>query len=164
MAACGNCPDAVTYSLRTIVEAELDKVRAIKELSDVFSRALQDIAALADGVVSAALSEVPTLPAFDFTDILGYLTCPLTPLVLLVDFEEFQSLDPTVQLQRLKSLAKAEIDVARQRYEDVLAASDYRQVINLARKYANEFLRVRLDPESFAKAVVITADRQDGLR
>ena len=156
--ACENCPDAVTFTLRDIVQTELDKVQALKNLSTVVSRALQDVAALAIETVDAALELIPTLPGLNFSEILGYLTCPLTPLALAVDFEQFASaLDPTVQLQRIKSLGRASLNASRRAYEDFLAASDFRQVIGLARRYSGEFTRIKFDAVSFAKAIVISA-------
>lgn len=156
--SCGNCPDAVTFTLRDIVQTELDKVRAIKNLSTVVSRALADVAALAVGVLDAALDLIPTLPGIDFSEILGYLTCPLTPLALAVDFDQFASaLDPTVQLQRIKALGRASLNAARREFEAFLDASDFKQVIGLARRYAGEFTRIKFDPVSFSKAIVISA-------
>lgn len=156
--ACSNCPDAVTFTLRDIVQTELDNIRSIKNLSTSISRALQDVAQLAVDTVERAIDLIPVLPGLDFTEILGYLTCPLTPLALAVDFEQFASaLDPTVQLQRLKALGRSVLNNARREFEAFLAASDYRQIIGIARKFANEFLRIRFNPASFAKAVVISA-------
>lgn len=156
--ACENCPDAVTFTLRDIVQTELDKIQALKNLSTVVSRALQDVAALAIETIDAALELIPTLPGLNFSEILGYLTCPLTPLALAVDFEQFAStLDPTVQLQRIKSLGRASLNASRRAYEDFLAASDFRQVIGLARRYSGEFTRIKFDAVSFAKAIVISA-------
>lgn len=156
--ACSNCPDAVTFTLRDIVQTELDNVRSIKNLSTSISRALQDVAQLAVDTVERAIDLIPVLPGLDFTEILGYLTCPLTPLALAVDFEQFaNALDPTVQLQRLKALGRSVLNNARREFEAFLAASDYRQIIGIARKFANEFLRIRFNPVSFAKAVVISA-------
>lgn len=156
--ACSGCPDAVTYTLRDVVQVELDKVRAIKNLSTVVSRALQDTAALAIETLDAALDLIPTLPGIDFTEILSYLTCPLTPLALAVDFDQFASaLDPTVQLQRLKALGRASLNAARREFEAFLDASDFKQIIGLARRYAGEFTRIKFDAVSFAKAIVISA-------
>lgn len=158
MPACAGCPDSVTYTLRDVVQIELDKVRAIKNLSTVVSRALQDVAGLAIDAVDAALDLIPTLPGLDFSEILGYLTCPLLPLALAIDFEEFSSiLDPTVQLQRIKQLGRASLNNARRAFEDFLDASDFKQVIGLARRYAGEFTRIKFDATSFAKAIVISA-------
>ena len=156
--ACGTCPDAVTFTLRNIVQQELDKVRAIKNKTNLFSRALQDIAALADDAINSALQAIPTIPTIDFTDILGYLTCPLTPLALaLGDLSELTDLDPQTQLRRLMNLFKSTIDRARRNYEDALSAADTNQLIGLARKYANEFVRLRFDPVTFSQAILISA-------
>lgn len=156
--SCESCPDSVTFTLRDIVQAELDKVRAIKSLSDVVSNALRDVAALAINVIDTALDAIPVLPGLDFSEIFEYLTCPLTPLALGVDFAEFaDALDPTVQLQRLKSLGKSLLAKARRDYESILAESDYSQVIALARRYSGEFTRIKFDVVSFTKAIVISA-------
>jgi len=158
MSACGNCPDAVTYTLRETVQVELDKVQALSDLGGFVSRALQDVALLAIDVIDTALNAIPVLPGLDFAEILGFLTCPLTPLALVVDFDQFiNELDPTIQLQRVKSLGRSLVNKARRDYEDIINASDFRQVINLARRYSNEFLRLAFNPVSFAKAVVISA-------
>lgn len=156
--ACGTCPDAVTFTLRSKVEIALDQVRSIKELSFNYNRALQDVAGLAEGVVASIAAAIPDVPGLDFGDILGYLTCPLTPLALaLGNLNEFTELDPRVQLARLRGLIRAEIEYARRGFEDALAQIDFRNVVDIARKYVNEFLRIRFDAVAFAEAVVITA-------
>lgn len=158
MVACGTCPDSVTFTLRNIVQGELDKVRGIKNKTQLFSRALSDVAALADDSINAAQVSIPTVPQIDFTDILGYLACPLTPLALAVDdLSALTALDPQTQLRRLMNLGKAEIDKSRRDYEDLLDAADTNQLIGLARKYANEFVRVRFDSGTFAKAILIAS-------
>lgn len=158
MATCGECPDAVIFTLRDTVQQELFKVRSIIDLAPRVSDALANVATLAIDTVDQALGLVPALPILDFAEILSYLTCPLTPLALLVDFEQFASiLDPTVQLQRLKSLATASLNAARRAYEDFLTDSEFAQVIGLARRFANEFVRISFNPISFARAIVISA-------
>ena len=157
MPSCGTCPDAVTFTLRRIVQDQLDNVRSIKSLTDALSRALQDIAGLADLDITGLLDGIPDIPAIDFTDILGYLTCPLTPLALALDLSQIQALDPTVQLQKLKRLAQSEIEQARATFEDALTASPYRQLINIARRFATEITRIRFDEVRFAEAVLISA-------
>lgn len=156
--ACGTCPDSVTFTLRNKVDLALQQVLAISGLADVFNRALQDVAGLAVSDVGALVDAIPVIGIPDFSEILGFLTCPLTPFALLLgDLTEFTELDPNVQLGRLKSLSKATIDKARLDYEDGIKGSDYRQVINLARSYSNQITRIRFDAVSFAEAVLITA-------
>jgi hypothetical protein len=156
--ACANCPDAVTFTLRNKVRATLDSVRSIKSLTDAFSRALREIAGLAFLDIEALLNAIPDIPVIDFTDILAYLTCPLTPLAIAVDdISEFEDVNPNAQLSTFKSLAKAEIDEARRAYEDTIRTSDFRQVINIARNYANELVRARFNEAAFAEGLLIAA-------
>ena len=158
VALCANCPDAVIVVLRNIVQAELDKVRSRKNITSLFSRALTDLAGLADAAVLAALNAIPTVTLIDFSDIIAYLTCPLTPLALgLDDTGALTSLDPRVQLRRLQNLFKAQIDKARRDFEDFLDAASTNQIIALARRYANELVRQRFDPVSFAKAILVSS-------
>lgn len=155
--ACGTCPDAVTFTLRRLVQDQLDNVRSIKSLTDSLNRALQDIASLADFDIQSLLDNIPAVPSIDFTDILGYLTCPLTPLALALDLTQIQALDPVVQLQKLKRLAQAEIEQARRAFEDALNASPFNQLIRIAQRFAAEITRIRFDEIRFAEAVLITA-------
>ena len=155
MAACGTCPDAVTFTLRRIVQTQLDSLRSIKSLTDVFSNALKDIAGLADVDAASLLDAVPEVPSIGIDDILGYLTCPLTPLAVALDPSSFSNLDPSVQLQKLRSLSRATIEQARASFESGLDASPYKQVMGISRKYVGEMTRLRFDAEGFASAVVI---------
>lgn len=157
MPSCGTCPDAVTFTLRRIVQEQLDNVRSIKSLTDSLSRALQDIAGLADLDIQGLLDGIPEIPTIDFTEILGYLTCPLTPLALALDITQIQALDPNVQLQKLKRLAQSSIEQARAAFETALDESPFRQLINIARRFATEITRIRFDEIRFAEAVLVSA-------
>ncbi len=157
MALCGTCPDAVVRTLRRRVNDALGQVRAIRSLSGAFSRVLQDVAGLAADEVSSAVNGIPTVPGIGLDDILGYLTCPLTPLAIALEPEDFEALDPRVQLSKLKELIGSEVDAARASYEGALDNSVYAGVLSIARRYANEFIRIGFDEVVFAEAILVAA-------
>lgn len=152
-----NCPDAVIAVLDKAVRVELDKLQGILSLSSAFDRALSGVAGVAIDQVRTAVDLIPTLTGLNFADILQYLTCPLTPLALLIDFDAFKHLDPRIQIANLKAMFEHTIAEARKAYEEALSGSAQREIINIAKRFANEFARVRLDPVGLAKAVAISA-------
>jgi len=156
MAICG-CPDAVIYSLRKIVQVELDKVRAIINATSYFDQAAKDVVGFAGDDIDSAAGAIPSPLSISFTDILEYITCPLLPLALGLTLADIQDLDPTVQLQKVKDLKAGEIQEARETYEAGLSSSDNAKLIGVARKYTKEMERLRFDSVTYANAVLISA-------
>lgn len=156
MTICG-CPEAVIYSLRSIVQAELDKVRAILRATSFFDRAIREVAGVLGEILDAALAAIPDPVVIDVSSILDYLTCPLLPLALGLDLVDIEDLDPGILLAKLKALKAAEIEDARQAYEAFLRAAEHAQLLFVASTYTRNLSRLRFDAASFAKAVLISA-------
>lgn len=154
---CDDCPEAVLAAVREIVQRELDKVQGIRALVQSISSALAEVVAIAQDAVDIALTTIPTIPAIDFLDIPRYLTCPLTPLALALAPEDFLQLDPRVQIQRVRNLFRSLISAYRRQFELALEAADSSGVIRLVRRFATEFYRITLSPDTMALAIVISA-------
>lgn len=152
-----DCPDAVINVLDSAVRVELDKLQGVLSLSGSFDRALNEVAGLAIDQVQAAVDLIPTISGLTPADILQYLTCPLFPLALAVDFDAFKGLDPRIQIANLKAMFEHTIAEVRREYEETLSGAQQREVIAIAKRFAEEFPRIRLDPVSLAKAVAISA-------
>lgn len=153
---CG-CPDPVVYTLRGRVQRELDKVLAIKTATGFFNSATKDVVGGAGPDIDNAVAAIPSAGDLDFTDILEYLTCPLTPLALGLNLTDLSALDPTLLLNKVKGLRSGELENARKSYETSLSSSPSGGLIKIARKYTNELLRLQFDATSFTEAVIISA-------
>lgn len=147
---------AVKSRLRTMVKTELDRVRGIKALTNVFSDTFEDIVGVVEEDIDDALSLIPSPSDIQFTDIESYKACPLFVLTSVLDAGEFEELDPQVQLDMVKSMQADDIVRIRIDYEKKLAESNNAAQIRLIRKYADESRRIAFDPTSFFKAVLIS--------
>lgn len=156
MATCG-CPDAVVFALNERVRVELEKLKSIIELTGAVNDALRGVAGFVYAIVAAAVSGIPSLAGLNASEIASYLTCPLLPLALALDVDDFTQIDPDTQLQRLKDLFAGQIKDARRQYETALRTSGQRRAIELTRKYARELERIKFDGDSFLDAVIISA-------
>lgn len=159
--ACGTCPVEVTAILRAKVQIELDKLAAILESTGLFNRAFGVNAQYGVADADAALGLIPDPVSLNLLNLLNYLTCPLTPLAIgVAGIEVLTDQDPTAVFARLKALTTGKIDSARRSYENALSSSSNNKLIEAARKYLTNMLRVRFDAASFAEAVVIAASVQ----
>lgn len=156
MSSCG-CPDAVIFHLRSRVQRELEKVRAIKRSTGLFDSATSEVIGLAGGDIDTAVGLIPAASPVDFLDLLAYLTCPLTPLAVGLGITDLQDLDPTIALNKVSELRGSEVESARSNYEGSLRRSTNANLIKIARKYVSELLRIRFDANTFAEAVLISA-------
>jgi len=158
---CGTCPDAVTQVLRKRVRAATDKLAALLDATNFFNDAFGAVAGVAVAAVDAAVDSIPTPVSFDFLDILGYVTCPLTPLALgLGGIDELTDLDPSVQAQKIKGLGSGDIARARRNYEAVLNNSPHAKLIKQARRYEQKLRRLDFTASVFAEALLIAATVQ----
>jgi hypothetical protein len=153
MAICG-CPDAVIYALRGVVQSELDKLRAITDLTGYYNRVLKDLAGLVFNVVSSAVDLIPDISVLNPAGLVDYLTCPLLPLLFVVDVD---ALDPRTQQEQFRQLFRDEIKRYRREYEELLRDSEQARLIELVRKYVQEMQRIGFDEGSFLNAVIISA-------
>lgn len=159
--ACGTCPDEVVSVLRSRVRRELDKLVAIIRMTSFFNDAIGAIAGVGVSAVNAAVGAIPSPLSLDFLSLLGYLTCPLTPLALGVDaIEDVSSGDRNTQLKAIQSLGTGTIDKSRRAYEDTLNNSPNAKLIRQSRKYERSLRQIGFNAESFAEAVLITATVQ----
>jgi len=159
--SCGTCPDTVISVLRTIVRKELDKLTAIVRMTSFFNDAIGDVASVGVSDVNAAVTAIPSPVSINFIDILGYLTCPLTPLALGIgELADLTSGDLNNQLKALQALQTGTIDKARRSYETALNGSVNAKLIRQSRKYEKSLRQINFDPTSFANAVLITATVQ----
>lgn len=153
---CG-CPDGVIFTLRRTVQTELNKVRALLRLSRFFDSAVSGVIGEVDADVTSAVNAIPDPISIGFLDLVDYLTCPLLPLALGLDLADFEDLDPTDQLNRVRSLKAGELNEARKGYENAIKEAETFRLIKIARNYTGELLRQRLTADSFTNAVIVSA-------
>lgn len=153
---CG-CPDAVTATLRRIVQDELDKAKAVLRKTGLFNAAVGDSVGAVGLDLDQANAEIPLPLALDPSTILQYLTCPLLPLAIGVQAGDIASLDQTALFTKIKGLGKGELDQARRNYDVSLESSSNAQLIKIARTFVKELLRIDFSQVTFARAVLISA-------
>lgn len=159
--ACGTCPDEVISVLRTRVRRELDKLVAIIRMTAFFNDALGAIAGIGVSAVNAAVNAIPLPVSLDFLSLLGYVTCPLTPLALGLDeISDLTNGDLNTQLKAVQSLGVGTIDKSRRAYEQTLNDSPSAKLIRQSRKYERSLRQISFNAISFAEAVLITATVQ----
>lgn len=159
--SCGTCPDNVVSVLRTRVRQELDKLTAITRMTSFFNDAIGEVAGIGAEDVGNAVEAIPSPVSTNFLDILGYVTCPLTPLALGLDeVSDLTDGDLNSQLKALQGLQKGTIDKARREYEQTLSNSPNSKLIGQSRKYERQLRQIRFNSASFSEAVLITATVQ----
>lgn len=159
--SCGTCPDAVISVLRTRVRAELNKLVAVTRMTSFFNDALGDVAGIGVTDVGNAVDAIPSPVSTNFLDLLGFVTCPLTPLALgLGAISDLTDGDLNTQLKAVQSLGTGTIDKARREYEQTLSNSPNSKLIGQCRKYDRQLRQIGFDALSFAEAVLITATVQ----
>jgi len=81
---CGTCPESVVNMIRVDVAESLKIVMRLKRLTTILNRAL---AAADEGllaIIHALIDAIPSPPLFNIKEILGLLTCPLTPQAVAI--------------------------------------------------------------------------------
>ena len=140
---------------------ELDKLTAITRMTSFFNDAIGDVAGIGAEDVGNAVSAIPSPVSTNFLDLLGYVTCPLTPLALGVDaISDLTDGDLNNQVKAIQRLQTGTIDKARREYEETLNNSPNSKLIRQSRKYERQLRQIGFDEESFAEAVLITATVQ----
>lgn len=147
--------------LRTRVRRELDKLVAITRMTSFFNDAIGSVAGIGAEDVGNAVTAIPSPVSTNFFDIIGYVTCPLTPLALGVGaLTDFTDGELNTQLKKLQSLQTGTIDKARREYEQTLNNSPNAKLIGQSRKYERQLRQIQFNEASFAEAVLITATVQ----
>jgi hypothetical protein len=151
----------VVSVLRTRVRRELDKLTAITRMTSFFNDAVGDVAGVGVSDVNSAVGAIPSPVSTNFLDLLGYVTCPLTPLALGLDaISDLTNGDLNTQLKAVQSLGTGTIDKSRRAYESTLNNSVNAKLIRQSRKYERQLRQIGFNQESFAEAVLITATVQ----
>jgi hypothetical protein len=106
MAGCDSCPDYIISAVARPVEAALTQVRSVKKVVEKFNALVRHmrsdvLAQLVDDIRSIA-DQLPPAPVLNLGDIIGILTCPLTPFALMVDPTYLAKLDPARVVEMIK--------------------------------------------------------------
>jgi hypothetical protein len=163
MPGCATCPDPVKSVLRRRVNLDLQRVRAIKQMTTAVNRLVTELADKVTADLSLLIQLVGNIPepVIDISELINWLTCPLLPIAILEDQRvgqaAFDALDPAVQIQKLKSMLAAYVEDLNNIYRTALRALNSYDIIALLQKYLDELKRIDLDAESFARSVAITA-------
>lgn len=130
-------------------------------MTSFFNDAIGSVAGIGAEDVGNAVTAIPSPVSTNFLDIIGYVTCPLTPLALGVGaLSDLTDGELNTQLKKLQGLQKGTIDKARREYEQTLNNSPNAKLIQQSRKYDRQMRQIGFNDESFAEAVLITATVQ----
>jgi hypothetical protein len=140
-----------------IVQPQLDALLAVKKLVDSLKVMEVNFDTGMTVDITDALANIPVIPVPNLGTVLSYLTCPLTPLALVVDPSKFSGLDPRAALAQIRKMYGEQIQQAVNNYIRCLDASVHFRMINRLQYVIVEWRRLKLDPTALAKAVVITA-------
>ena len=86
LTGCGGCPASVIATLSARVQISLNQVLAAQRLATEFSNLWTMVDADLIAHVNAVVGGLPNIPYPDLTEIVGFWTCPLTPLALALIF------------------------------------------------------------------------------
>jgi hypothetical protein len=144
----------VTAQLSYQVELVMQKVQAILLLTENFNLAMQNIVLGADlaqlsNEVTAIVNAIPTVPAFDLTDLAGYLSCPLTILVL-PGLVNAVNKDARLLYYQMSAFYEAEIRQIRSAYDVSYTNTTSADTLAALRLYVVELQRLVVDPYAFA--------------
>jgi hypothetical protein len=143
------------------VRNELNKLTAITRMTSFFNDAIGAVAGIGAEDVGNAVSAIPSPVSTNFLDLIGYVTCPLTPLALGIGaISDLTDGDLNTQLKALQGLQTGTIDKARREYEQTLGNSVNGKLIQQSRKYERQMRQIGFNVLSFAEAVLITATVQ----
>lgn len=157
-ANCSTCPEPVIASLSRTVSQALSAVRSLNTYTGIFSTLTTTIVNEALQKLEALVDAIPDPLPITLPDLVGYLTCPLTPFALLLgDPSELAELDPVAQLERIRGLVTDYANQIRTQFEEALEQLEAWGTIRVFQGYLQAIKRFRFDEEAFAYAIAICA-------
>lgn len=166
--ACTPCEDFIVQAVRRPVQDALNKVLAIKELTNAVNVATDAFVTDVSGAMDAIVSAIPDPPVVDLSFITGIITCPLTPIVVLgqdsvVDLTPAEmaavlaGLDPREIWKNVQRQFKAYLLKIRKDYEDALRELTEWGVIKVVKRYYEDIKRIRFPAKELAVATALCA-------
>jgi hypothetical protein len=149
------CPPEVIEKLRNVVQAEVDRLRAIQKSTAAINAAFADAPITVSSDIDDAMLAIPTFAIPNPLGILKYVVCPLFPFAIDMDLPDFSALDPSIQLSKIKDFLDAAIKKAQNAFEELLSASSNFALIEKLRTYLQEVARSGLNALSLANAWVV---------
>ncbi|RKX63112.1 MAG: hypothetical protein DRP42_08005 [Tenericutes bacterium] len=155
--ACTPCPDYIKFAVRRPVSDALAQVNAIKKLTTALNAAMTGLMGDVKDAVAAVVDAIPAPPAFDLSEMLDLITCPLTPVAIGLNPALLASIDPRELFRLVQQQFNAYISEIRKNYEDALQALQEWNVVRILKQYLEDLKRVEFDEADFlvAGAIVI---------
>jgi len=161
MASCGSCPDYIKATVSKPVEDALAQVRAVKAVVNGFNAAVRqftdEVIASVTSDIGIAVGELPAAPTLAVGDIIGILTCPITPIALGLDPTILANLDPSRVVEMLKAAMSDYINGLVKAWEDTLISLPTWPSIRVFKQFFDDLRRVQLDATLLAKATALSA-------
>lgn len=132
------------------VQAVLDKVNAMKYLTTTFDRLFVQVIVNIEDDLDAWIGRIPLPPAFDLSEILDYLVCPLTPIAINIDVSILQNLDPRLTYMKIAKQFEATVRDVIVAYTIDTASLKSAALIQLIQRYVREIQRAVGDQYQFA--------------
>jgi len=79
-----DCPSSVLSTIANQVQIVLDRINAIKNLTDSFNRFLIGVVGGVTDNLDAWIALIPSPPGTSISELIQLLTCPLTPLAIAI--------------------------------------------------------------------------------
>ncbi len=108
--SCADCPELVVGFLAREVQLTLNRVLRIKELTNEFNGLFRDLAPAILDDLTGFVAAIPAPPVFNLSSIVGFFTCPLTPLAVadFININDLTTADVQTVAKVMKRLFKAE--------------------------------------------------------
>jgi hypothetical protein len=135
---CTNCPPNVLIVVSSRVEMSLYQIRRIKSITQVFNYLFRDILGFINDDLQKWVDLIPVPPFIDLAAILAYLTCPLTPLVMLTDPQVIPDTDPRLSTLEMLKQYREYLRQVRADYERSIDNLECRKIIRLVQAYLRE--------------------------
>lgn len=161
MASCDGCPDYIKAAVAKPVSDALAQVRAVKFVVNGFNASVRQftdevIASVTSGI-SVLVGELPNAPALAPGDIIGLLTCPITPIALALDPAVLANLDPARVVELVKQSMSDYITELVKWWEDSLVALATWPSVKVFKQFFDDLRRVQLDTTLLVKATATSA-------
>jgi hypothetical protein len=145
-----NCPQIVLDTVAANVGVTLARINQMKYLTTMFDRLFVQVLVSITDDLDAWIGRIPIPPTFDLSEIIAFLTCPMTPLAVSIDPSILATQDPRLTYMLITKELKATVRNVIGAYEADTARLQSAVLVQLIQKYVREIQRTLGDPYQFA--------------
>jgi hypothetical protein len=146
------CDLTVIAPLAAQVQAELDRVQAVIQLTKDMNQLNGDLAGSVLDNLSILVPSIPLPPVLNISTLIGLATCPLTPLALGLSADALAGLDLRSLAIRYKRVLSAQGAQVQAQYDSLLAGLQSSTALVQMRKFVTECYRALGDVVDFIEA------------